>query len=141
VRGVTGPRLADLIVKAGTVYSMAGARATFRSSAVRGCWIMASAGEAGLDELHSAGTRSVDVGGLTLPPALFDPHEHRLDSAGEPGRRGTLQPHRLADIAGCATHLVAAAPDDLPSLVPEFALGGGRALHDPEGHGAEGGWV
>jgi hypothetical protein len=51
----------------------------------------------------------------------------------ESGRRATLQPQRLAEIVGYATDPIAAAPDDLPSLVPEFTLVGGRALHDPGG--------
>jgi predicted amidohydrolase YtcJ len=118
---------------------MDGARAMVRSPAVRGCRIVAaSAQKAGLDELASGGTPVVDPRGLTPRPALFEPHEHLLDCAGESGRLGTLQPQRLADTVGLATDPMAAPPDGLRSLVREFTLGGGRALHDPSGHGAEG---
>ena len=77
-----GPRLADLIVKAGRVYAVDERRSTFRSFAVRDGWIVAASEEPdGLDDLASSGTSVLDDRGLTVLPAFFDIHEHLLDSA------------------------------------------------------------
>jgi hypothetical protein len=76
------PRLADLIVKAGRVYSMNERRDVFAALAVRDGWIVAaSADRDGLDELASEGTQIIDDSELTLLPAFFDIHEHLLDAA------------------------------------------------------------
>jgi predicted amidohydrolase YtcJ len=76
------PRLADLIVKAGRVYSMNEERDVHRALAVRDGWIVAVSGERdGLDALASPATHVLDDPELTLLPAFFDTHEHLLDSA------------------------------------------------------------
>jgi predicted amidohydrolase YtcJ len=76
------PRLADLIVKAGRVYSMNEARDVHAALAVRDGWIVAVSDDRdGLDALASSGTHVVDDPELTLLPAFFDIHEHLLDSA------------------------------------------------------------
>jgi predicted amidohydrolase YtcJ len=67
------PRLADLIVKAGRVYSMNDHGDLYAALAVRDGWIVAtSADPDGLDELASEGTRTIDDSELTLLPALSD---------------------------------------------------------------------
>jgi predicted amidohydrolase YtcJ len=86
VTGLTGnpgaPRLADLIVKAGRVYSMNGGRDVYAALAVRdGLIVAVSDARDGLDALASEGTHVVDDPELTLLPAFFDIHEHLLDSA------------------------------------------------------------
>jgi predicted amidohydrolase YtcJ len=86
VTGPTGnpgaPRLADLIVKAGRVYSMNRRRDEHAALAVRDGWIVAVSDDRdGLDALASDGTHVVDDPELTLLPAFFDIHEHLLDSA------------------------------------------------------------
>jgi hypothetical protein len=136
VRGVAGPRLADLIVnRSGGALDGRGPG----HEQVAGRPELLERGDPGgggrLDRLASARTGVVDPRRLTLRPALFDPHEHRPGSS---RRRGTLQPQRLAAIVGCPSDPIAAAPDNPPSPVPELPLGG-RALRDPGDHGAASG--
>jgi predicted amidohydrolase YtcJ len=65
------PRLADLVIRAGAIYSMAEDHAVYRAIALRDEWIIAiSSDPYGLDALISAGTRVVDDPTLTLMPAL-----------------------------------------------------------------------
>ncbi len=60
----------------------------------------------------------------------------RLD--GEQGRRGTLQPGRLADLTAFRRDPVTGPVDDLLALRPVFTLVGGKAIYDPDGRfGAE----
>jgi predicted amidohydrolase YtcJ len=107
------PRLADLIVKAGRVYSMNEARDVHAALAVRDGWIVAVSGQRdGLDALASDGTLVVDDPELTLLPAFFDIHEHLLDSA------RNLARVRLED-----AHSI----DELIALIRE------RAEHRPKG--------
>ena len=76
------PCLADLIVKAGRVYSMNAGRDVHAALAVRDGEIVAVSNERdGLDALASDGTHVIDDPELTLLPAFFDIHEHLLDSA------------------------------------------------------------
>jgi hypothetical protein len=54
----TRPRLADLVIRAGAIYSMASDRAKLRAVAVRDEWIVAvSSDPHGLDDLITSGTR------------------------------------------------------------------------------------
>jgi predicted amidohydrolase YtcJ len=107
------PRLADLIVKAGRVYSMNAGRDVHTALAIRDGWIVAvSDVRDGLDALASEGTQIIDDPGLTLLPAFFDIHEHLLDSA------RNLARVRLED-----AHSI----DDLIALIR------GRAEQSPEG--------
>jgi predicted amidohydrolase YtcJ len=77
-----GPRLADTVIRAGAIYSMAGARAVHRAVAVRDEWIVAVSDDPhGLDGLITAGTQVVDDPGLTVLPALDDTHIHVLEAA------------------------------------------------------------
>jgi predicted amidohydrolase YtcJ len=107
------PRLADLIVKAGRVYSMNSGRDVHTALAVRDGWIVAVSDDRdGLDALASDGTHVVDDPELTLLPAFFDIHEHLLDSA------RNLARVRLED---------AHSMDELITLIR------GRAAHTPKG--------
>jgi predicted amidohydrolase YtcJ len=51
---------------------------------------------------------------------------------GEAERRGTLEPHRLADFVAYRADPVTARVDDLPSLTPAITCVGGRGVHDPD---------
>ncbi len=76
------PILADLVIRAGAIYSMAEDRICFRALAIRDEWIVAASEEPhGLDGLISAETLVLDDPGLTLLPALEDTHNHFLLAA------------------------------------------------------------
>jgi predicted amidohydrolase YtcJ len=51
---------------------------------------------------------------------------------GEAGRRGTLEPRRLADFVAYRADPVTVPVDDLPSLVPAITCVGGLGVHDPD---------
>ena len=53
--------------------------------------------------------------------------------SGDGGRRGTLQPGRLADLVAFRSDPITGPLDDLPTLRPAFTIVGGRVMHDPEG--------
>lgn len=64
-------RLADRVIRAGAIYSMAADRKVYRAIALRGEWIVAvSEDPRGLDRLVSADTRVIDEPGLTRLAAL-----------------------------------------------------------------------
>jgi predicted amidohydrolase YtcJ len=69
---------ADLLIRAGAIYSMDGHRGVYRAVAVKGERIVGVTNDpTGLDHLISApGTRVVDDAALTLLPAFFDNHHH-----------------------------------------------------------------
>lgn len=70
-------RLADQIIRAGAIYSMAADRKVYRAIALRDEWIIAvSEDPHGLDGLMSAGTQVIDEPGLTILPAFDDTHNH-----------------------------------------------------------------
>ena len=67
-------RLADSVIRAGTIYTMTADRGVYRAIAIRDGWIVAiSADPHGLDGLITDSTRVVDEPGLTLLPAFDDP--------------------------------------------------------------------
>jgi hypothetical protein len=137
VRGVAGPRLADLIVKRRDRALDGRGPGHVQAAGIPGLPDRGGPAGAGLlDRLASAGTRVVEPRGLT--PARVDRHEHQLAWGGESGRRGSLRPQRLADIVGCPNDPIAAAPDDQASPVPELHLGG-PTPRARGGHGAAGG--
>jgi predicted amidohydrolase YtcJ len=95
----SAPRLADLIVKPGRVYSMNGGRDVYAALAIRDGWIVAVSGDRdGLDALASEGTQVVDDPGLTLVPAFFDIHEHLLDSARNLARVRLEDAHSIEEL-------------------------------------------
>jgi predicted amidohydrolase YtcJ len=76
------PRLADLVIRAGAIHSMAANRAIYRAVALRDEWIVAvSADPHGLDDLIAPGTQVLDDPTLTVLPAFFDTHNHLLEAA------------------------------------------------------------
>ena len=73
---------ADIIIRAGRIYSMDGAGRTYRALAIRtGRILAASAERHGLDDLIGPATQIVDSAGLTVLPAFDDTHA-RLLAAG-----------------------------------------------------------
>lgn len=74
---ITTPRLADVVIRAGAIYSMTPDRMVYRAIALRDEWVVAVSPDAhGLDELITAGTRVLDDQRLTLLPAFYDTHCH-----------------------------------------------------------------
>lgn len=96
--GDSSPVLADLVIRAGAIYSMSADRKCFRSLAIRDEWIVAASEDShGLDTLISTGTRVLDDPELTLLPAFEDTHNHFILAA----QNGLLVPvdqaHTLAE--------------------------------------------
>jgi hypothetical protein len=73
----------EMIVKARRIHVMDAARSVRRAIAIRGEWIVAASAESdGLDGLRGgAHTRVIDARAPHLVPAIFDTHEHLLESA------------------------------------------------------------
>jgi len=79
---ISFPRLADLVIRARAIYSMAADRTIFRAIAIRDEWIVAvSEDPHGLDGLITSGTHLVDDAELTLLPAFDDSHNHFMLAA------------------------------------------------------------
>src|SRR5579885_3738700 len=75
-------RLADLLIRAGAIYSMAHGGAVYQALALRDEWIVAvSPDPHGLDGLISADTHVLDVPELTILPAFEDTHNHLMLAA------------------------------------------------------------
>ncbi len=78
-RGDATVRLADWVIRAGAIYSMATDRKVYRAIAIRDEWIVAvSEDPHGLDALIWGGTRVIDDADLTLVPAFYDTHQHLI---------------------------------------------------------------
>src|SRR2546428_13042110 len=76
------PRLADLLIRAAAIYSMAQNRAVYQAIAIRDEWIVAvSQDPHGLDGLISADTHVLDAPDLTILPAFEDTHNHLMFAA------------------------------------------------------------
>jgi predicted amidohydrolase YtcJ len=72
-----------------------------RAVAIRGEWIKAVSDEPdGLDGLRAAHTRVVDGRALTVVPAIFDTHEHLLESARNLALVQAGEARTLADLIG-----------------------------------------
>ncbi len=75
-------RLTDLVIRAGTIYSMAPDRKVYRAIAIRDEWIVAISEDShGLDGLISTGTHVIDAPELTILPAFEDSHNHFILAA------------------------------------------------------------
>jgi len=75
-------RLADLLIRAGAIYSMAQDRKVYSAIAIRDEWIVAvSEDPHGLDGVISVGTHVVDAPQLTILPAFEDTHNHFILAA------------------------------------------------------------
>src|SRR5712691_1784005 len=89
-------RLADLVIRAGAIYSMAQDRKVYRAIAIRDEWIVAvSEDPHGLDGLITAGTHVVDDPGLTIIPAFDDTHNNLFFAAQNMGLVPVDRAHTL----------------------------------------------
>jgi predicted amidohydrolase YtcJ len=91
--------LADRLIRAGTIYSMAPDRHVYRAIALRDQWIVAvSEDPHGLDGLISEHTRVLDEPGLTILPAFDDDHNHFILAAENLGFVQADQAHSIAEL-------------------------------------------
>jgi predicted amidohydrolase YtcJ len=105
------PRLADLLIRAGAIYSMAQHRAVYQAIAIRDEWIVAvSQGSHGLDELISADTRVLDAPDLTILPAFEDTHNHLMFAAQNVGLVPVDRAHTLAEFIDLLRQRAAQTP-------------------------------
>ncbi len=104
-------RLADVIIRAGAIYSMAAERKVYRAIAIRDEWIVAvSEDPHGLNGLISAGTQVVDEAGLTIIPAFFDTHNHFIIAAKNIGKVPADQAHTIAELVELIRQQAARTP-------------------------------
>jgi predicted amidohydrolase YtcJ len=95
------PRLADQLIRAGAMYSMAQHRVVYRAIAIRDEWIVAvSQDPHGLDGLISAGTQVLDAPDVTLLPAFEDTHNHLMFAAQNMGLVPVDRAHTLGEFIG-----------------------------------------
>ncbi len=95
----TTVRLADRVIRAGAIYSMAEDRKVYRSIALRDEWIVAvSEDPHGLDGLISASTHVVDEPGMTIIPAFDDTHNHFINAADDISLVQADQAHSIAEL-------------------------------------------
>jgi predicted amidohydrolase YtcJ len=91
--------LADRVIRAGAIYSMADDRKVYRAIALRDEWIVAvSEDPHDLDEFITAGTHVVDEPGLTVIPAFDDDHNHFILAAENLGFIQADQAHSIAEL-------------------------------------------
>src|SRR5215470_8862371 len=92
-------RLADSIIRAGAIYSMAEDRNVYRAMAIRDQWIVAVSHDShGLDGLITDRTRVVDDPGLTLLPAFDDTHNHFVLGSENLSLVPVEQAHSIAEL-------------------------------------------
>lgn len=92
-------RLADSVIRAGAIYSMADDRKVYRAIAIRDEWIVAvSEDPHGLDGLISTETRVIDETGLTILPPFDDDHNHFILAAENLGFVQADQAHSIAEL-------------------------------------------
>src|SRR5437660_861149 len=90
-------RLADLLIRAAAIYSMAQDRALYQAIAIRDAWIVAvSLDPHGLDGLIGADTHVLDAPDLTILPAFEDTHNHLMLAAQNTGLVPVDRAHTLA---------------------------------------------
>jgi predicted amidohydrolase YtcJ len=95
----TPPRLADQVIRAGTIYSMSEERKVYRAIALRDEWIVAASQDPhGLDGLVTADTHIVDDAGLTIIPAFDDTHNHFILAAENLSLVQADQAHNIAEL-------------------------------------------
>ena len=93
--------LADQLIRAGAIYSMATERKVYRAIALRDEWIVAvSEDPHGLDGLIAADTHVVDEPGLTILPAFDDTHNHFLLGAENISLVQADQARSIAELMG-----------------------------------------
>src|SRR5215831_14545162 len=95
------PLSADLLIRAGHIYTMSPVNAPQRAIAMRGDSILATSSVRNdLDALASTETRIIDDPDLTVLPAFNDTHNHLLEAT----RNATFVPvnraHTIAEFVG-----------------------------------------
>ena len=104
-------RLADSVIRAGAMYSMAADRSIYRAIALRDEWIIAvSADPHGLDGLISTDTRVIDEPGLTILPAFDDTHNHFILAAEDISLVQADQAHSIAELVELIRQRAATTP-------------------------------
>ena len=107
----TTVRLADCVIRAGSIYSMAAERSVYRAIALRDEWIVAvSEDPHGLDGLISAGTHVLDEPGITIIPAFDDDHNHFILAAENLGYVQADQAHSIAELVELIRERAASTP-------------------------------
>src|SRR2546421_7705265 len=105
------PRLADLLIRAGAIYSMAQHRAVYQAIAIRDEWIVAvSQDPHGLDGLIDADTRVLDAPDLTILPAFEDTHNHLILAAQNMSLVPVDRAHTLAEFIDLIRQRAAQTP-------------------------------
>src|SRR5438309_11842783 len=93
------PGLADLLIRAGAIYSMAQHRTFYQALAIRDEWIVAvSQDPHGLDGLIGADTHILDAPDLTILPAFEDTHNHLMLAAQNMSLVPVDRAHTLAEL-------------------------------------------
>ncbi len=104
-------RLADSVIRAGAMYSMAEDRKVYQSIAIRDEWIVAvSEDPHGLDELITTGTHVVDEPSMTIIPTFFDTHNHFIIAARNMGKVPADQAHNIAELVELIRQRAAQTP-------------------------------
>src|SRR5437588_8571391 len=105
------PRLADLLIRAGAIYSMAQHRAVYQALAIRDEWIVAvSQDPHDLDGLIDADTRVLDAPDLTILPAFEDTHNHLMLAAQNMSLVPVDRAHTLAEFIDLIRQRAAQTP-------------------------------
>ena len=105
------PRLADLVLRAGAIYSMAEHRAVYRAIAIRDEWIVAvSQDPHGLDSLIMDGTQVLDDPHLTVLPAFYDTHNHLREAVSNLMLVPVEQAHTIAEFVELIRQRAASTP-------------------------------
>src|SRR3989440_6295630 len=129
--------LADLLIRAAAIYSMAQDRAVYQAIAIRDEWIVAvSQDPHGLDGLISADTQVLDARDLTILPAFEDTHNHLMLAAQNMGLVPVDQAHTLADFIDLIRQRAAQTPPgtwiQTSAAWHEVSLAEGRLPTAPE---------
>ena len=105
------PCLADRLIRADAIYSMAQDRAVYQAIAIRDEWIVAvSQDPHGLDGLISADTQVLDAPDLTILPAFEDTHNHLMFAAQNMGLVAVDRAHTLAEFIDLIRQRAAQTP-------------------------------
>src|SRR5258708_783041 len=131
------PRLADLLIRAAAIYSMAQDRTVYQAIAIRDEWIVAvSQDPHGLDGLISAGTHVLDAPDLTILPAFEDTHNHLILAAQNMGLVPVGRAHTLAEFIDLIRQRAAQTPAGIwiqtSAAWHEVSLAEGRLPTAPE---------
>src|SRR5947199_8111108 len=131
------PRLADLLIRAAAIYSMAQDRAVYQAIAIRDEWIVAvSQDPHGLDGLIGADTHVLDAPDLTILSAFEDTHNHLIFAAQNMGMVPVDRAHTLAEFIDLIRQRAAQTPPgtwiQTSAAWHEVSLAEGRLPTAPE---------